>query len=93
MDAFVAIHTRGFSRSVWTQQEIGFACARGVKIISLKILEDPTGFISKQQALARRDRSAEQIAAEIDSILAGDERTSAKLQAAKARNILSEIPF
>jgi hypothetical protein len=93
MDAFVAIHTRGFSRSVWTQQEIGFACARGVKIISLKMGEDPTGFISKQQALARRDRSAEQIAAEIDSILAGDERTSAKLQAAKARNILSEIPF
>ncbi|MFA7307391.1 MAG: toll/interleukin-1 receptor domain-containing protein [Hyphomicrobium sp.] len=92
MDAFVAIHTRGFSESVWTQQEIGFAYARGVKIISLKMGEDPTGFISKQQALPRRDRAAEKIAEEINSILAKDERTSAKLQAAK-RKILDGIPF
>lgn len=46
MDAFVAIHTNGFSKSVWTQQEVGFAVGRGVKIISLKMGEDPTGFIS-----------------------------------------------
>jgi hypothetical protein len=92
MDAFVAIHTRGFSESVWTQQEIGFAYARGVKIISLKMGEDPTGFISRQQALPRRDRPAEKIAEEINSILAKDERTSAKLLAAK-RTILDEIPF
>ena len=39
MDAFVAMHTRGFSASFWTQQEIGFAVGRGVKIISLKMGE------------------------------------------------------
>lgn len=83
MDAFLAVHTKGFSQSYWTQQEIGFAYARNVKIISLKMGEDPTGFISKQQALPRRDRSAEQIAKEIDSILADDERTSEKLKNAK----------
>jgi len=44
MDAFVAIHTVGFSKSFWTQQEVGFAVGRGVKIISLKMGEDPTGF-------------------------------------------------
>ena len=43
MDAFIAIHTKGFSGSIWTQQEIGFAVARDVKIISLKMGEDPTG--------------------------------------------------
>ncbi len=37
MDAFLAIHTKGFSNSYWTQQEIGYAVARGVKIISLKM--------------------------------------------------------
>lgn len=96
MDAFIAIHTKGFSRSIWTQQEIGFAYARGVKIISLKMGEDPTGFISKQQALPRRDRSAEDIAKEVDGILSSDDRTAAKLLEAKKAGIVpkrDEIPF
>jgi hypothetical protein len=45
--------------------------------------EDPTGFISKHQALRRGDRKAEEIAAEIDGILAKDPRTRDKLRAAK----------
>lgn len=61
MDAMVAVHTVGFSKSFWTQQEVGFALGRGVKVISFKIGEDPTGFISKRQALPRRKRTAEQI--------------------------------
>ena len=97
MDAFIAIHTKGFSQSYWTQQEIGFAYARNVKIISLKMGEDPTGFISKQQALPRRDRSAEQIAKEIDKLLAEDDRTAEKLhEAKKGRGLVlgrDEIPF
>jgi hypothetical protein len=52
MDAFIAIHTPGFSASIWTQQEIGFAVARGVKIISFKMGEDPTGL----DALLSADR-------------------------------------
>lgn len=96
MDAFVAIHTPGFSQSLWTQQEIGFAVGRGVKIISLKMGEDPTGFISKKQALARRGRTAEEIAKEIVDLLERDDRTAAKLK--EARRGLSttfddEIPF
>ena len=97
MDAFLAIHTAGFSQSFWTQQEIGFAVGRGTKIISLKMGEDPTGFIAKQQALARRDRSAEDIAKEVDAILSADDLTAAKLLAAKKANgpIVddNEIPF
>lgn len=100
MDAFVAIHTPGFSSSIWTQQEIGFAVAKGIKIISLKFGEDPTGFISKHQALPRRNRTAEEIAAEIDGLLAEDSLTSARLtDARKAAGLISaklgdeEIPF
>jgi hypothetical protein len=83
MDAMVAVHTKGFSASFWTQQEIGFALGRGVKVISFKYGEDPTGFIGKHQALPRLNRSAEEIAAEIDRLLAADPRTAERLKAAK----------
>jgi hypothetical protein len=80
MDAFLAIHTKGFSNSYWTQQEIGYAVGRGVKIISLKMdQEDPTGFIGKHQALARGNRTAEAIAKEVDAILSDDDLTSARM--------------
>jgi hypothetical protein len=83
MDALVAVHTKGFSLSNWTQQEIGYALGRGVKTISFKMDEDPTGFIGKHQAIPRRNRAAEQIAQEIDNLLADDPRTSVKLSDAK----------
>jgi hypothetical protein len=96
MDAFIAIHTEGFAASIWTQQEIGFAVGRDVKIISLKMGEDPTGFISKHQALARGKRTAEEIAKEVDVILAADLRTTERLAAAKKAklgNLDDEVPF
>ena len=97
MDAFVAIHTPGFSTSLWTQQEIGFAVGRGVKIISLRMGEDPTGFIANRQALSRCDRTAEQIATEIDILLAANPQTADKLREAKTALGLipteEEIPF
>lgn len=83
MDAMVAVHTKGFSASFWTQQEIGFALGRGVKVISFKYSEDPTGFIGKHQALPRLRKSAEEIATEIDRLLAADRRTADKLSEAK----------
>lgn len=83
MDAFVAIHTVGFSASFWTQQEIGFAVARGAKIISLSMGEDPTGFISKRQALPRARKTAEEVAREIDQLLSEDALTRERLVDAK----------
>lgn len=102
MDAFIAVHTKGFSQSFWTQQEVGFAVGRGAKVISFKMGEDPTGFISKHQALARRNRTAEQIAEEIDRLLTDDRRTSDRLGEAKASvkrhaggafDDLNDVPF
>lgn len=83
MDALVAVHTSGFSKSYWTQQEIGAAFGRGVKIISLMMDEAPTGLISKHQALSRAGRSAEEIAKEIDALLGADEATAARLADAR----------
>ncbi len=94
MDAFLSMHTAGFSSSNWTQQEIGFAVCRGVKIISFKVGEDPTGFLASRQALLRKGRNAEDIAAEIDTLLANDVLTSEKLAGAKnANNDDHEVPF
>ena len=79
-------------------QEIGFAIGRGLKIISFKMGEDPTGFISKHQALARGGRTAEEVAHEIDRLMADDELTAAKLMGAKkaaftVTNSDDNIPF
>lgn len=99
MDGFLAMHTVGFSQSFWCQQEVGFAVGRGIKVISLKMGEDPTGFIGKHQALPRRDRKAEDIAKEVEAILIEDARTKDRLAEAKAKSqswedITSEnIPF
>ena len=62
-------------------------------------LKGLSGFISQQQALARRNRTAEQIAEEVDGILSADSLTSAKLKLAKeadhpkASTMDDEIPF
>lgn len=97
MDALLAMHTPGFAASNWTQQEIGGAVIRSVKIISFKMGEDPTGFLARRQALLRNGRTAEQIAAEIDKLLSEDPITREKLAAAKraalATPLDDEIPF
>ncbi len=51
MDAFVALLTDGFRDSEWTDQEIGYAIARRVPIISVRLGMDPYGFIGRYQAL------------------------------------------
>ena len=52
MDAMLVYITDDFFDSVWTNQEIGYALARGVPIVSIKMgTQDPIGFISKRQAI------------------------------------------
>lgn len=94
MDALVSMHTPGFSKSNWTQQEVGFAVGRSKKIIAFRMGEDPTGFLSKEQALLRRKRTAEQIAEEIDRLLMEDDRTRSRMVEAKQYLVpTDEIPF
>jgi hypothetical protein len=52
MDAFVALLTPDFHASKWTDQKIGFAFARGVPIVAVRMGLDPYGFIEKFQALS-----------------------------------------
>lgn len=51
MDAFVALLTEKFHESLWTDQEVGYAFARGVPIVAVRLGRDPYGFIGKFQGL------------------------------------------
>lgn len=92
MELFISMHTPGFKDSVWAQQEIGFAIARGVKIIAVRMGEDPKGFISKHQALSRGEKTAEKLASEIAVLLEKDQRTSSRYQLCKLAAD-DDIPF
>ncbi len=92
MHVFLSVHTVGFSASNRTQQEIGFAVGRRIRVISLKMGETPTGFIGKEQALPRRRRNAEEISKEIYELLLDDPRTKSLLPEASEK-LSDEIPF
>jgi hypothetical protein len=51
MDAFFALLTEKFHESQWTDQEVGYALARGLPMIAVKLGRAPYGFIGKFQAL------------------------------------------
>jgi TIR domain len=51
MDAFVALITKHFHESDWTDQEVGYALARGVPIIPVTLGHKPYGFLEKFQGL------------------------------------------
>lgn len=50
MDACVALLTKNFHASSWTDQEIGWAFGRGVKVIPLNMGESSYGFMGTIQA-------------------------------------------
>ena len=52
MDGFVALMTETFHESDWTDQEVGYAFARGVPIVAVRLGRDPYGFIGKFRALS-----------------------------------------
>jgi TIR domain len=71
MDAFVALMTDKFHESAWTDQEVGYAFARGIPIVAVRLGLDPYGFIGKFQGLASRWENA---AIDLAKILIKQER-------------------
>lgn len=62
-DAFVGLIHPGFSSSVWTQQEVGWALGRNVPSFMVSLGEVPAGFQAKQQA-SRADSTKPRTAAD-----------------------------
>lgn len=79
MDAFVAIMTDNFHDSDWTDQEVGYAVARGVPIIAVRLGKDPYGFIGKFQALSSTWLTAVEDIVKI--LIKNDQMLSAYIQA------------
>ncbi len=71
MDAFVALMTDNFHESDWTDQEVGYAFARGIPIVAVRLDRNPYGFIGKFQGLASRWETA---AIDVAKILIKQER-------------------
>ena len=92
MDFFISIHTEQFSKSVWCQQEIGFAVAKGVKIIPVKLRTPPDGFIGKIHAIARDVDKTEAVVERILNILKNDPETK-DLYSAKIADKVMQKPI
>jgi hypothetical protein len=81
MDGFAALLTKGFHDSDWTDQEVGYALARRVPMIAVRLGKDPYGFIGKFQALtASWDECPEQL---VRLLLKHDRMVNAYVQAAR----------
>ncbi|MDE0134530.1 MAG: toll/interleukin-1 receptor domain-containing protein [Acidimicrobiaceae bacterium] len=55
MDVLVAVLTKDFRRSKWTDQEVGYAISSSVPVIPIRMSVSPYGFMSDVQALRRND--------------------------------------
>ena len=62
MNLFVALLTKGYKESDWTDQEVGFALAREVPVLPVSRGLLPYGFVAKIQALKWSESSADPIA-------------------------------
>lgn len=95
MDAFVALLSKSFHDSDWTDQEVGFALCRGVPIIAVRLGRDPYGFIGKFQALSCDwDGAADQI---VELLLANARMVDSYIDAVQrcgsfdAANVLASV--
>ena len=83
MEIMLAFITDNFSKSSWTNQEIGVALGRNIPIISLKLEnESPCGFIQTKQALKGNLRNLAKSVPEIYNLtieLIGGERCKSVL--------------
>ena len=70
MDAMLAFITDDFFQSPWTNQEIGYALAHNIPIISIKMgKQDPVGFIRNRQAIKGDMKNVASNAIEVKRIL------------------------
>lgn len=74
-DGLLAYLTDEFHSSFWTDQEVGFALARGVRVIPLEKGVLPYGFMGKYQALRTGKLTTQSTAIEIMKLVLNDPRT------------------
>jgi hypothetical protein len=78
-EALIALLTRSFRESDWTDQEVGYCLKRGILIIPIIMDEAPYGFIARYQAIRGGRKTPEQIARLIFDSLVLNERAMQRM--------------
>ena len=78
-DALVALIHEGFSESRWTDQEVGFALGRGLKVLPVRCGKDPYGFIGKYQGIPGNGGDMRVLAGTLFDLLAASAQTKRSL--------------
>jgi hypothetical protein len=78
-DALVALMHSDFHKSNWTDQEIGFVMGRGIPAFSVKLGQDPYGFIGRFQAFDGNSKSAKILARELFDAYRKNKQTRQKM--------------
>ncbi len=91
MTFFISIHTEAFSASAYCQQEVGFALARGVKMIQIKLGKDPDGFIKGITAIVQNAQNLDIITPRILKILAESPKTKDLYSAKVADKVAKKL--
>lgn len=93
MDALLALLSDGFSASVWTNQEVGVAFGRGKFILSVRLEEDPQGFVGKFQALRPKEKNVDKLCSQITAHLLNHPKTQEKMTASYFSAIRNTASF
>ena len=80
MHALCAMLTPGFHQSNWTDQEIGFALGRNIPVVSIRLGQDPYGFIGRNQALRGNLAVLYPVAVSIADVLLREARTKVAMR-------------
>lgn len=78
-DCLVALLRPGFHASKWTDQEVGYAMGRSLPVFSVRLGEDPYGFIGRFQAFQGQKKNAAALATEIFDVLVNHKQTSRQM--------------
>lgn len=78
-DAAIALMHPEFRESNWVDQEMGYVMGRGVPILTVRLGQDPYGFLGRFQALKCQVESSQLLASEVFSVLANNKITMARV--------------
>lgn len=79
MDALATILMPGFKESDWTDQEVGFAVAKGKLVVPVMKGLNPYGFISKYQGFNAIGKSVSEVGRNLFEIISSHEKTGSKM--------------
>ena len=80
--------TSGFHKRDWTDQEVGYALARAVPIIAMRLERDPYGFLGKFQALTSDRELAPE---EIVKLLIKNDRMLSAYISVRTRSMVARV--